>query len=79
MIFGENFKTCSAPYTMHGTNLTFVHSNKISKIMSRLKIFARMNTVIGTSQAVNNNLLRCTLGRSVDFLLAVYILHRVII
>ena len=69
--------TDQVAYSIYDTNLLFVDSYKDLGIMidSGLKFYAHINAVISKFGAMNNNLLRSTVCRSVEFMFTSYVSH----
>ena len=77
MRFGEYSVTDPVAYSIYGTNLIFIDSYKDPGITidSGLKFHAHINAVIGIAGTLINKLLRSSVCRSVDFMLALYVSH----
>ena len=76
MRFAEKSVTYQVAYSVYGTNLLFVDSYKDRGIIidSGLELYAHINFVIGKAGTKINNLLRSTVSRSVEFMLALQVL-----
>ena len=75
--FDEKCMTDQLTYSTYGNRLLFIHSYKNLRIMidSALNFHAHVDAIIEKAYAVINSLLRSTAGRSVEFVLTLYILH----
>ena len=74
MIFRKNSVTDQVAYSNYGTDLLFVDSYKVlgKMIDFELNLHAHIIDVIEEAGAVDANLLRRTVNRTVEFLLALY-------
>ena len=77
MRFGEKSQSSNEPYLIGGVNLRYVDSYKDLGIMidSGLKFHAHINTVVGKTGAMINNLLSSTICRSSEFMLTLWVTH----